>query len=440
MAKKIVIVGLGTGGFSAALAARKVDPTVEITVFEKRAFDMFSPCSLPFAIEGILDFGSLVYSLPDFGNKFLHHEVFKINPGDKKVSARDLASGRVIEVDYDSLILAPGSSPIIPQIKGLPLGGVFTLHELESAKNISSFASKVKSAMVVGAGAIGLELASALKHKGLEVSLVEMLPHVLPKALDSDMAKEVEEVLRKLGVRLYLGKTIEEVGGGENIEFAVVGGEKINTEMLVLAVGVRANLNLARSAGVEVGRWGIKTNSRMETSIKDIYAVGDCVETVSPINHRPWVMQLANAAYKQGMVAGTNAAGGYDTYIGGLGTHVSFVGGLEVAGTGFNQSMAESSGFRVIAGKAKGKTNPMPGAKDITVKILADAEDGRVLGGQALGEGAGSRINLIALAIKGCMSVFDLSDAEMAYCPRVSEAYDVVTKAADYAIRRLEKR
>jgi len=210
--------------------------------------------------------------------------------------------------------------------------------------------------------------------------------------------------------------------------------------MLVLAVGVQANLDLARSAGIEVGRWGIKTNSRMETSIKDIYAVGDCVETVSPINHRPWVMQLANAAYKQGMVAGTNAAGGYATYIGGLGTHVSFVGGLEVAGTGFNGSMAESSGFKIVAGKAKGKTKPMPGAKDITVKILADAEDGRVLGGQALGEGAGSRINLIALAIKGRMSVYDLSDAEMAYCPRVSEAYDAVTKAADHAIRRLEKR
>jgi NADH oxidase (H2O2-forming) len=212
--------------------------------------------------------------------------------------------------------------------------------------------------------------------------------------------------------------------------------------MAVLASGVRANIDLAKNAGVEVGKWGIKTNSKMETSIKGIYAVGDCIETVSPINHRPTVMQLSSAAYRQGIVAGTNAAGGYDTYEGALGTFVSLIGSLEVGATGFNEFFAESAGYNIISGKARGKNKPeyYPGSKDITVKIIADAKTGRVLGGQVVGEeGAGSRINVLSLAIKSGMDVYSLSQTEMAYCPMLAESYDVLNKAADFAVRKLEK-
>jgi NADPH-dependent 2,4-dienoyl-CoA reductase/sulfur reductase-like enzyme len=199
---------------------------------------------------------------------------------------------------------------------------------------------------------------------------------------------------------------------------------------------------MAKNAGIETGKWGIRTNARMETNIKGIYAIGDCIETVSLINHRPTVMQLSSAAFRQGMVAGRNAAGGYDIYEGALGTFVSLIGSLEVGATGFNEFFAESAGFKVISGKARGKTKPeyYPGSRDITVKIIADAKTGRMLGGQVVGEeGAGARINVLSLAIKVGMDVYALSSTEMAYCPMVAENYDVLNKAADFAVRKLEK-
>jgi len=180
----------------------------------------------------------------------------------------------------------------------------------------------------------------------------------------------------------------------------------------------------------------------METSIARIYAAGDCVETVSPINHKPWMSQLATTAYRQGIAAGTNAAGGYETYDGSLTTFVSVIGSMEVAATGFNQFFAKSAGYEVVAGKASGLTRPewYPGAKEITVKILADARTGRIIGGQAVGEaGAASRVNLISLAIKGNMNLHDLYEAEFAYCPAVSETYDPLSKACEFAIRKMKK-
>ncbi len=442
---KIAIIGLGSGGFAASLAIRRTDPAASVTIIEKRSYEMFSPCGMPFAIEGIVSLDNLRFSLPEDKQitKLLGHEAVAINKADKNITAKNLKTGENISIPYDSLILAPGAQPFIPPIKGAKEAldrGVFALHDLESARKIIEYSRKVKSAVVVGAGPIGLEIAVALNKQGLDVTVIEMLSYALPRALDRDMAKIVEESLEQRGIKLLMNKSVSSINGIP-VESVSVGDEVIVTDMVVLASGVRANLDMAKNAGIEIGRWGIRTNARMETSIKGIYAVGDCIETVSLIDHRPTMMQLSSAAFRQGMVAGTNAAGGYDTYEGALSTYVSLIGEHEVAATGFNEFFAESSGYDVISGKARGKSKPeyYPGSKDITVKIIADAKSGKVLGGQAVGEGAGGRINVISLAIKCGMDVYDLSKIEMAYCPMVAENYDALNKAADFAVRRMGK-
>jgi NADH oxidase (H2O2-forming) len=348
----------------------------------------------------------------------------------------------MISIPYDSLIIAIGAKPFIPPIKiQEKIGsGVFVLHDIESAQKIINYAKLSKRAVVVGAGPIGLEIALALHEKKLDVVVVEMLPNALPRALDRDMAKLVEKSLEEDNIKLLTNKMVNSING-KPVESVLVGDEIIKTDMVVLASGVKADLDIAINAGIHTGKWGIKTNASMETNIKDIYAIGDCAETVSLIDHRPTMMQLSSTAFRQGMVAGTNAAGGYDTYEGALSTFASIIGKVEVAATGFNEFFAKSAGFETISGKAKGKNKPVyyPGAKDITVKIIADAKTGKVLGGQAVGEGAGARINVVSLGIKCGIDVYSLSQIEMAYCPMIAESYDVLNKAADFAVRKLEK-
>ncbi len=442
---RIVILGLGSGGFAASLAIRRADPEASITIIEKRSYDMFSPCGMPFAIEGIVSLDSLRFTLPEdkMITKLLGHEAIAINPVEKNIELRNSKTEEKLKIPFDSLIVAPGASPFIPPVKGAmeAIGnGVFVLHDLESARNIIEYAGKAKKAIIVGAGPIGLEIAMALKKKGLDIKVAEMLAYAFPRALDKDMAKIVERSVEGSGIKLLMNKSVSSINGSP-VNSVNVGEEVIETDMVILASGVRANVDIARNAGIELGKWGVRTNSRMETNIKGIYAAGDCIETVSLIDHRPTMMQLSSAAYRQGMVAGVNAAGGYDRYEGVVGTFVSVIGELEVAATGFNEFFATGAGFETISGKAQGKTKPdyYPGSKDITMKILADAKTGKVLGAQAVGGDAASRVNVVSLAIRCGMDIHSLAGAEMAYCPMLAENYDVLNKAADFAIRRMEK-
>lgn len=441
----ITIIGLGSGGFAALLAIRRTDPEAFITIIERRSYDMFSPCGMPYAIEGIVDLEKLKFSVPvdERITKLLTHEAQAIDPVKRNVTLKNLKTGETQSIPFDSLIIAQGAEPFVPPIKGAKenLGkGVYVLHDIESARKIMDHVSTARKAVVIGAGPIGLEISAALKTKGLDVVVVEMLSCAMPRALDRDMAKFVDKSLSDSAIRSVFNKSVDNINGFP-VSSVSVGSEKIDADIVILASGVRANLDIAKNAGIEIGKWGIKTNAGMETNIKGIYAIGDCIETVSLINHRPMMMQLSSTAYRQGMVAGTNAAGGYDTYEGALGTFVTVIGDLEVAATGFNEFFADAAGYKIISGKAHGKTKPeyYPGAKDLIVKIIADAKTGKVLGGQIVGDGAGARINVISMAIRCGLDVYSLSRTEMAYCPRVAENYDVLNKAADFAIRKLEK-
>jgi NADH oxidase (H2O2-forming) len=302
-------------------------------------------------------------------------------------------------------------------------------------------AEAAKSAVVIGGGGIGLEIAVALKVLGPEVTVTKRSPPVLPRTLDPEMGQIIETHLQELGIRTMFGKSLDAIKGSERVESVVIGGEEIKTDLVVMAVGVKANMDLASASGIPCSSRGIITNNRLETNIKNIYAIGDCIETFHLIDSKPCVMQLATSAYQQGIIAGINAVGGNAKYSGALNTFVSKVGKLEVAATGYNTPTAQELGYEVLGIKVKAPNKPeyMPGHKEISVKIIADKSNGKIIGGQAVGEdGAAWRVNIISLAIRTGMDIAALHEAELAYSPPVSEVYDVLSMAAEFANRRLK--
>ena len=445
--RQVVIIGLGVGGLYAAKGAMNTDRTAEVTIVEKRDYDMFSACGLPFVIEGIVpSFEDVKFPVPGHLKrlkKFLHHEVTNIDINKKNISVKNLDTDEASNIDFDSLIIATGAEPVLLSVPGaheLVGKGIHFVTNPENSKALQEHAKRAKSAVVVGGGGIGLEVAVALKAMGLDVTVTKRSPPVLPRTLDPDMGQPIEEHLKELGIRTLFGKNLDSINGTEQVESITISGEEIKTDIVVMVAGVKADISLAQAAGLECSKMGVVTNNRLETSVKDIYAIGDCIETFQLINSKPCVMQLATSAYQQGIIAGINAVGGNAEYHGALNTFVSKVGKLEVSATGFNSKIAEEYGYDVVGTKVKAPNKPeyMPGHKDITVKILADKKTGQILGGQAIGEeGAAWRVNIISLAIRAGMDVSALNQAELAYSPPVSEVYDVISMVTEFANRRL---
>jgi NADH oxidase (H2O2-forming) len=440
---KVVICGLGAGGLHAALTIRKRNKDAEITFIDRKDFDMLHPCGLPYVLEGTVDsFEKLKHTLPDMGfTKILRHEAFRLIPGEHRIETRDLTTGQIASVNYDKLIIATGSSAVIPPIPGaqeLLWKGVFIVDSYESTFKLSEFVKGKRAAIVVGAGAIGLETAHALRMRGLSVTVIEMLPCAFAKSLDQDMAGILQEYLIAKGIGLQFGAKLERIEGTDFVTGAVVSGTVMPCDLVILAAGVRSNTAYVKDSGVAFGKWGIQVNERMQTNVPDVYAIGDCVQVHSLIDQRDWMMQLAVAAYKQGIVAGANIAGIDRTYKGALTTFASKIGELEIAATGFTSGFVEGA----ISGKATGLTKPewCHGGKELTVKVIADPKTKRIVGGQAIGyAGASERINIISAAIKGKSTMLDLSETEMAYCPALSDTYDVLMQAADNCLRKMER-
>ncbi len=446
--KKIVIIGMGTGGLYASRGATSFDRSVEITIIEKRDYDMFSPCGLPYAIEGkVPSFEDLKHSVPTTRRlqKLTSHEALSIDTGGKRVEVKDLESGEVFWLDYDSLIVSTGSDPIILPIPGAHelLGkGVHVVTNPEEAEALRDAALASERAVVVGGGAIGLEIAFALKELGLEVYVTKRSPPPFPRNLDPDMGEKIREYLESKGFHILFGKGIDAVNGEDRVESVEIAGEVIPTDLVVMAVGVRPKSKIAEAAGISTDRGAIITDERMETNVKDVYAIGDCCLSFSGVDEKPITVALATTAFRQAVIAGINAAGGDERYDGSLGTFVSFVGDLEIACTGYNSEIAERNGFKTVSGRVNMQTKPswMPEAKDVSVKIIVDADSGRLLGGQCIGEeGAAWRVNVISVAIKTRMTIEDFTRIELSYCPAVSELYDPLLVAADAALRRFKR-
>jgi len=419
----IVIIGLGTGGMYAARWASRINRREEIMIIERRGYETYSPCSIPLVVEGAIDVNEIIHPFPRTPriHLLLEHEAVEILPDEKKVRYRKIGGEEIKEVSYDKLIFGAGANPAIPPIKGVDKKGVFTVRTVEDAIAITEWAKKSKRALVVGAGAIGMEMAYALRKRGLDVTVVEMLSHPFPRNLDKDMASIVTNMLTNMGIKCYFNSKVEEIKGDKEVRGAIVNGEEIETDMVIISAGVRPNTSLLKGKVNVDERDFIIVNERMETSNKDIYAVGDCVRT-------PYgVIQLATIAAREGTVAGINAAGGNAVYTPSTGAFVSAMGNFEVSCVG---EKGEVSG--------RGHSTVTPYSKrDVYVKIYADKE-GNIKGAQAVGYQASKKIDVISALMRVEGKIWDVAFMEHAYCPAVAHLYDVINIAAENAMRRLK--
>lgn len=436
-ARRIVIVGGVAGGASGAARARRVDESAEIQIFERGPYISFANCGLPYHIAGeIQDRSRLLIMTPEKMwvrsrvRAHVNHEVLAIDRANKRVRVRR-PGGREEEVPYDKLILSQGAKPIVPPIPGADLPNVFTLRDVPDMDRIIEFVDtrRPRTAAVIGGGFIGLEMAEAFHARGMRVTVIEKLPHILP-VLDRDLAQELENRINSNDFAILTRREAKSFGP-EGVELA--DGGFVPAELILLSVGVRAEVDLAKSAGLEIGvTGGVKVNARMESSDPDIYAVGDAAETTHMVTGARTRIPLAGPANRQGRIAGANAAGGYFLYAGALGTSIVRVLHRTVGFTGLNSAQAAQAGFSFFTSLTVDPTHAgyYPGSKPMTIKIIAEEGTGRLLGAQVVGEdGVDKRTDVLATAIAGRMTVFDLESLDLAYSPPFGSANDPVNIA-----------
>jgi NADH oxidase (H2O2-forming) len=447
MTRKIVIIGAHAAGLDAASAARKTDRTAEITLITKEKNTAYSRCGLPFVLGGhiktfddLLVFPDKFYKMMKL-NLLTETTVTKIDAKAKTVDIQD-KNGKKETLSYDSLVLTTGADPFLPPIKGCDKKGIFVVRTIQDGEKINKAIETAKSAVIIGAGLIGLEVAVACVERGLKTTVVEFLPYVLPVLLDKDMADRVQTALEEKGMRIIVGKGAEEMLGTDKVTGVLVAGETIPADLVIVATGVRANTQLATNAGVELGeKRGIKTNLRMETNIKGVYAAGDCAESIDLVTLRPTMSQLGTTAVKQAKVAGTNAAGGYAIFKGVLGSWVTRLFDTEIGGTGLTEFMAGRAGIETVSGTIVSKTRAdyFPGGLPIRIKLTAEKESQKIIGAQIIGgEEVTQRINALSFAIQNEMTVKELSKAETCYAPPVCETWEPMVLAAEMVLRRLQ--
>jgi NADH oxidase (H2O2-forming) len=448
MTRRIVIIGAHAAGVDAASAARKTDRTAEITLITKQKQAGYSPCGIPFVLgRHIPNFDSLIVFPQSYFNMMklnlkLETTATDIDTKNKTVKIQDKTEKQET-LQYDSLIIATGAYSFVPPIKGREKQGVYVLRTIEDGKKIDQAIENSKSAVVIGAGLIGLEAAVAFIERGLKTTVVELLPQVLPAMIDEDMAKMVQNMLEEKGMRIITGKGVDEILGTDRVSGVSVAEEQISAEMVVVATGVKADTELAQKAGIAIGETrGIKTNMCMETSIKDVYAVGDCAESINMVTQRPTLCQLGTTAVKQAKVAGTNAAGGYSVFHGVLGSAVTKFFDTEIGVTGLTEFSAKKAGLETVTGTITSKTRPeyYPSGLPIKIKLIVEKESQKIVGAQIVGgEQVTQRINALSFAIQKHMTVLELAKADTAYAPPLNETWEPMVLAAEITLMKLRQ-
>ena len=437
---KVVIVGGVAGGATAAARIRRLDEQAEIVAFERSGYISYANCGLPYYIGGVItDQAELTLQTPEsFWQRFrvdmrVRHEVIAIHPERKAVSVRNLSTGETFEESYDKLLLSPGAKPTQPELPGV--GQVFTLRTVEDTLRIHEFVKThhPRSVVLAGGGFISLEMAENLRELGMEVTMVQR-PKQLMNPFDPEMASFIHAKMRKKGVRLLLGHTVEgfeEAPGG--VRVLLKGAEPLEAELVVLAIGVTPDTQLAKEAGLELGVKGsIAVNDRMETSVPDIYAVGDAVQVQHFVTGEHTLISLAGPANKQGRIAADNICGGNSRYQGSQGSSVVKVFDMTAAATGINEQTARKAGIecdKVYLSPAS-HTGYYPGGRLLNMKVLFEKNTYRLLGAQIVGsEGVDKRIDVLATAIRAGLTALDLKDLDLAYAPPYSSAKDPVNMA-----------
>ncbi|HHW45011.1 pyridine nucleotide-disulfide oxidoreductase [Desulfofundulus thermobenzoicus] len=453
---KIVIIGGVAAGPKVAARARRLMPDAEITIIEKGRLISYAGCGMPFYVGGqIKDFNQLFstsygvmrdehYFMNEKGVKVLTRtEATAIDREKKEVTVTNLDTGETFTIPYDKLVLATGSEPFVPPIPGMDLKGVHRLNHPDDARGIMEQVEGVGEAVVIGAGLIGMEAADALVKRRIFVSVVELKDQILPGVLDPDLAAVLAYRLEEAGVEFHLGTKVLRLEGDDegNVARVVTESGAIDAEMVIVAVGVRPNVKLAREAGLAIGETGaIQVNEYLQTSDPDIYAVGDCVENRHLVSGRMVYIPLASTANRQGRVAGDNVAGGRSRFKGVLGTAVLKVMGWNVGRTGLGEQQARELGYDVTAAvnATHDRTHYYPGHDNLLMKLVVEKGSRRILGAQAIGGGeVVKRIDVVATALHFGATVDDLADVDLGYAPPFSTPIDPAHHTANIVRNKL---
>jgi NADPH-dependent 2,4-dienoyl-CoA reductase/sulfur reductase-like enzyme len=449
MTERLVIIGGCAAGMSAASKARRMNPNLDIVVYEKTGFVAYGECGLPYYVSGLVDdHNDLVVRTPEqFAERgikvHLHHEVTGVDAENRRVRVTDLESGKARDEAYDKLVIATGGRPAtLHGFSPGDLSGVFVVRTLEDGIAIREFIQRERPrrAVIVGAGYIGLEMAESFHVLGLETTVIGRPPQVL-KRFDPDMAQFTQDRLGDEGVRLSLSDEVKALEGDSRGQVRQVASSTgtFEADLVLLALGVRPNVALAKAAGVVLGETGaIATDSRMCTNLPNIFAAGDCAEVYHRVTGRGAYIPLGTTANKQGRVTGTNAGGGHAAFEGIVGTTITKAFDMYAALTGLSEKEARALGYKVESTviKAPGRAHYYPGGIPMHVKLTAEERSGRLLGGQIIGdEGAGLRINVLAGALHSEMTIEQLSQLDLAYMPSMAPVWDPLLVAANVALK-----
>jgi CoA-dependent NAD(P)H sulfur oxidoreductase len=449
---RILVIGANAAGMTAASRAKRLDPSLDVTLVEAGPRIAYSICGLPFALSGRgPSFQDLVLFTPEtLRNErgieaLVDTEAVAIEPSRRTVALQRRATGERSSLHYDRLLVATGYRPLAPDIEGVDVEGVFRASRIEDGEAIGAWLTRkaARRATVIGGGYVGLEIAEALVERGCEVTIVERESHVLP-SLDPEMARLVERELERNGVRVLTGRVTRRIaatsaGRVESVELAT-GSLRIPADVVFLDVGVAPRVELAANAGIRLGTSGaIAVSEQMETNVPAVYAAGNCAETLHLVSGRAAPIPLGTVAAKQGRVAGDNLAGRRSRFAGALGTSIVRVFGVTAASTGLSSTEAERSGFRSISAVIEGKFRaPYFGGAPATVKISAARDNGRILGAQIVGSAEGAAgIDVLATALTARMTVSDAAQLDLAYAPPAGALWSPILVAMNQLAREL---
>jgi NADPH-dependent 2,4-dienoyl-CoA reductase/sulfur reductase-like enzyme/rhodanese-related sulfurtransferase len=453
---KVVIVGGVAAGPKVASKVIRLMPNAEVTIVEKGKLLSYAGCGLPYYVSGVVKEQAELMSTPIgvvrdpvFFQKVKNVHVLnqteatEIDRPGKRLRIKSVADASESWLDYDKLVLATGASPVVPPIDGVGLDNIFTLHGVRDAEGIKSVLADqgARDVVIIGGGLIGAEVTESLVERGCRVTIVEMLPQIL-RMLDWEMACLVAGHMESRGVKVLTNTKVLRFEGAGKVSRVVTDKGDLPADMVVMAIGVLPNVKLAEEAGLEIGPTrAIKVDEHMQTSDPDIYAAGDCVESVNLVTGERCYVPLGSTANKQGRVVAVNICGGNDTFPGVLGSTVCKVFDHCVARTGLTETDARQAGYDVTValGPAPDKAHFMPGAKPLLLKLIVDSKTRRLIGAESVGPGAGDkRIDVAAMAITAGMTVDQIANADLCYAPPYAPAMDNIITAANIARNKLD--
>lgn len=442
----IVIIGAGAGGLTTASNIRKYDDESQIIVFTTQKNVAYSPCAIPYVIGGHIEkFDDIIMHKPgEYMRKniriFTETTVTSIDKDNNEILYED-KNGNKQNMKYDKLVIATGGKPFIPPIPGKDLKGVFKVRTVEDGKEILEYAKNSKSAVLVGGGAIGLELGSELAHRGLDVTIAEMVPQLFPRSFDKEMADKFQEYLESRGLTVFTNAGVEAINGNEKVESVVIDSQERPADLVILSTGVRPQTELAESIGCKLGKFAIEVDDHMETSVKDVYAVGDCVQVVDAITEQITLSPLGTTAVRQGIILAKHLTGHDISFKPVLNSTVSQIGSMEMGAIGLTQQAAEKEGIDVVVSTIKtlSRARYYPESKPLYIKLIAKF-DGTIIGCQMFGqEAVAEKVDTMTAIMSQKLKCDEVVSMEFSYAPPVSMVIDPIAQAAGDCLEQIER-